>query len=450
MSAPSPDSQEPNSSDEQSLIRALGFWTLAASVVNVTIGGSIFALPGTLASSLGVAAPLAFILGALLFVPITLCFAAAGSRVISTGGPYRYVVTAFGPFAGFMIAIFLWISSIAGSGSLAAILADQVAQLLPGGIKPLNRAMFIVATYALLFGLNLRGIRIGATAIVILAAAKVLPLLALTVLASGEIHIQNFRIVAEPNWTTVGSSLVIVVFAYSGIETALAPSGEIRNPAKIVPLAAIAGVAMVVVLYVGLQCVAQGVLGAALAGNDAPLAAVAQRLAPGADQLMLVVAFVSLLGCLQGDLVGSSRLLLALAGDGLLPALLKRLGRRNRAPGFALALHALACCSVAVIGSFTSLALISGGAFCFVYIACCAAAWRLQSLQVRQAGEPLSMPLGALFPVLGIASLLAILATLQSTEWRAITWTVVGIAAAYTGTLGYRRIRRNAKLLRQD
>src|SRR3984885_6308236 len=143
---------------ESALVRAMGFWALVASIVNVTIGGSIFALPGTLAATLGAAAPLAFILGALLFVPITLCFAAAGSRAILTGGPYSYVAAAFGAFPGFGIAAFLWISSVAGNGGLAAISADQAARIFPSLGAPLPRSMFMLAAYALLVALNARGI----------------------------------------------------------------------------------------------------------------------------------------------------------------------------------------------------------------------------------------------------------------------------------------------------
>ena len=55
---------------DSKLLRVVGFWSLAAAIVNITIGGSIFALPGTLAASMGAAAPLALILGAVLFVPI--------------------------------------------------------------------------------------------------------------------------------------------------------------------------------------------------------------------------------------------------------------------------------------------------------------------------------------------------------------------------------------------
>ena len=74
------------------------------------MGGSIFALPGTLAASMGAMAPLAFVFGGVLFAPIVACFAVAASRVTTTGGPYSYVEAAFGYLPGLAIACLLWIS----------------------------------------------------------------------------------------------------------------------------------------------------------------------------------------------------------------------------------------------------------------------------------------------------------------------------------------------------
>jgi APA family basic amino acid/polyamine antiporter len=87
---------------DAALLRAVGFWALAAAITNMTIGGAIFVLPGTLAATLGASAPVVFVLGALIFIPIALCFSAAGSRVSASGGPYTYVRAAFGPVCGIL------------------------------------------------------------------------------------------------------------------------------------------------------------------------------------------------------------------------------------------------------------------------------------------------------------------------------------------------------------
>ena len=90
-------------SSEQSLRRSIGPLALAASIVNLTIGGGIFRLPADMAATLGATAPIAYVLCAIAMGLIVLCLAEAGSRVSMTGGPYAYIEVAFGPFVGFRL-----------------------------------------------------------------------------------------------------------------------------------------------------------------------------------------------------------------------------------------------------------------------------------------------------------------------------------------------------------
>lgn len=419
------------------LQRALGPFALAAAIVNITIGGSIFALPASLAASVGSTAPLSFVLGALLFVPIVLCFAAAGSRITTTGGPYAYVTAAFGALPGLLVAAIFWVSSVYGNASMAAILASQLAHAAPVLAAPLPRALLLSGVYGALLALNLAGIRPGALAINIFAAAKAVPLALLAVCGMAFVQLANLRWPATVSAAALGNSLLIVVFAYSGVETALIPSGEVRDPARVVPRAAMAGVVCVVFLYVSLQTVSQGVLGPALPHTGAPLAAVASRMVSGGGMLVVLTATVSLVGVLQGDLLGASRLIYALARDGLLPRGLGRLSARS-VPAGGLVAHAAVAWLLAVFGTgFTALALVAGGAFCMVYLGGCAAAWQLQR---RGAGldeggsagaAPFVLPGGGLIPLLGIVALLAVLTTLSAPEWRAIGITVFAVGLLY-------------------
>jgi basic amino acid/polyamine antiporter, APA family len=299
----------------------------------------------------------------------------------------------------------------------------------------------MLATYALLVALNARGIRLGAVLIILFAAAKVVPLLLLAVAGSWFLHWDHLTIGAAPSSSAIGSSLVIVVFAFSGIETALAPSGEVRNPTNVIPKAALVGVGIVIALYVGLQWVAQGVLGGTLIGNKAPLAALADVIAPGAGRWLVFVASASLFGCMQGDLLGSSRLLYALARDGFLPARFASLTKARHIPLPALIGHALAAWLAACAGNFTRLVLVSGGAFCFVYIASCAAAWELQRRDVAQVQteKPLRLPGGPILPRLSIAALCGVLLTLEREEWFAIGYALAGITVLYGWNRCYRR-----------
>ena len=120
--------------------------------------------------------------------------------------------------------------------------------------------------YAVLFALNAFGVKLGARAIVALAALKLTPLFLLAAIGIWFVDWSqvSFSIGDVPSWSALGASMALVMFAYSGMETALVPSGELRDPSRNVPRATVAAILLVVLLYLGLQIVGQGVLGAGL------------------------------------------------------------------------------------------------------------------------------------------------------------------------------------------
>ena len=68
------------------------------------------------------------------------------------------------------------------------------------------------------------------------------------------------------------------MFAFVGIEVALIPSGEVKNPARTVPRSAYLALVITTIIYILIQLVAQGTLGADLANHqDAPLAEAAAK-----------------------------------------------------------------------------------------------------------------------------------------------------------------------------
>src|SRR5215204_1662472 len=212
-------------SREAGLVRALGVLGLAASVVNVTIGGGIFRLPSSpdVAGRLGAAAPLAYLLCALAMGLIVLCFAEAGSRVSLTGGPYAYVETAFGPLVGFLVGVLLWLTGIFATSAVATIFADNVARLVPVLDGRAARVALIGATFMLLAFVNVRGVRQGARLNAVSTILKLAPLLLLAVAGLFAIEPANLRWTTTPSSADVTRASIFLIFAFAGIESALVP-----------------------------------------------------------------------------------------------------------------------------------------------------------------------------------------------------------------------------------
>src|SRR5512145_3258060 len=115
----------------ESLVRAIGTFGLAAGIINITIGGGIFRLPANVAGSLGAAAPIAYLICAVAMGLIVLCIADAGSRVSLTGGPYAYVGRAFGPYPGFISGVLLFMLGTFATAAVSTVFAASIGQLIP-------------------------------------------------------------------------------------------------------------------------------------------------------------------------------------------------------------------------------------------------------------------------------------------------------------------------------
>src|SRR5258705_4827251 len=151
-------------STEPGLRRVIGVRGLAAAILNITVGAAIFVLPAHMAAGLGAAVPLAYVVCAVATALIALCIAEAGSRVPDSGGPYAYVETAFGPYAGFLCGVLLWLGITLAMGAVATVFADAALGLAPGLGGTLPRTVLLIAVYGGLAVVNIRGASLGSPA----------------------------------------------------------------------------------------------------------------------------------------------------------------------------------------------------------------------------------------------------------------------------------------------
>ncbi len=318
-------------------MRALGVRQLTATIFNHTVGSGIFVLPAFAVVQLGSAAPVAYLVCAAVMALVVLMFAEAGSRVTITGGPYAYVEVGLGPFFGFAAGILLAVSQISAAGAIAMLLAESVARLL--GLTGAGWPAAIVVLFVCgLAAVNIRGVSRGARVIEVFTAAKLVPLLFFVVVGAFFISPANLRWDALPAAGQVATTVGTLIFAFTGIETALMPSGEVKDPTRTVPRAAMLALGAATLLYLAVQAVGLGVLGTAL-GDDkvAPLASATATFAGSTGAaLVLAGASVSMFGWLTGSILAGPRALFALARDGFLPHGLAAVHPRFHTPHVAI------------------------------------------------------------------------------------------------------------------
>jgi basic amino acid/polyamine antiporter, APA family len=393
---------------EAGLVRAIGARELTASIINVTIGAGIFVLPAAAAASLGAAAPMAYIVCAVLMALIVCCFASAGSRVSLTGGLYAYVGVAFGPFVGFLAGVLYFLMATFAVASVASAFAGSVGVLWPTLTAPAARAALIALLFAALATVNVRGVKPGVRLVEVVTIAKLAPLLVLVATGIWFVKAEYLRWPAMPDASEVGSSAIVLIFAFVGLEIALVPSGEVRDPTRTVPRALFSALAITTTLYLLIQTVAQGLLGPSIATYAAaPLAEAASRvLGAGGRLLVLAGAAISMFGYVSGDMLGSPRALFAFARDGVLPAAMARIHPRFHTPYIAIVVYAGLVAAVAASSSFTQLAILANVAALTLYLMCVSASYELQRRDVRTDGAPFALPAGPLLPLLAAAVIL--------------------------------------------
>ncbi|MDQ2867285.1 MAG: amino acid permease [Verrucomicrobiota bacterium] len=422
--------------DEQ-LVRAIGVPGLTANIVNTTIGASIFVLPAVMAKMLGGAAPLAFIACAIAQAIFVTCFAMAGSRVSLTGGLYAYVEVAFGRYVGFLAGLMNFTTAILSIAAVMNVLVDAAVAFSPILASPLGRAGVMLLVFAVLVAINVRSVRAGTNVVTFVTLVKIIPLLVFVAAGIFFIKPSALNFTTHVSSGSFGEAMLLLMFAFFGIESSLTPSGEVRNPARTVPRSIYLALAVTTIIYILIQLVAQGTLGARLADNTiSPLAQSASiTLGNFGRVLLLVGATISSFGYVTSDILNSPRTLFAFGRDGVLPKFFAHVHPRFRSPDVAIIAYALIAFALSLTSTFEGLAVMANVAALLLYIMCCAAAWQLQRTNKRTDGAPFQFRGAQIFPFVAIALIVWMLTHATRHEF-----VVVGVVLLIGSALYFLRV----------
>lgn len=419
-----------------SLRRELGRWDLTAIGVNQVIGAAVFAVPATLAASVGAWSPWIVAAVGLASMLIALSFAEVSSRFDATGGPYLFTRAAFGRFPAFQVGWLLWFTRAASWASVINVLATSLGLYVPAFRSGWPRAALISAVIAVITAINIRGIKQSSVVVNIFTVGKLAPLVVFILV--GMFYIDSAALVPgeRPNANELAATTLLLIFAFGGYEVVPVPAGEARDPRSAVPFALIMTIAIVSVVMILVQIVALGTL-PALAKSSTPLADAATRFMGAAGAALLTAgAVISTTGNNMGQALSGSRNLFALAEQGDIPATFARVHPVFRTPVVAILVTAGVALVLAISGTFVTLALASAMTRLVVYVATCASTLRLRSPQFEDKVKPatFTVPFGPVIPLAAIMIALAILlgatpAQLRSGAWAMLAGTVLYVIA---------------------
>ena len=404
---------------DEGLKRVVGVSGLAMTIVNGTIGAGIFALPAIISIQIGAFGIFGYLFCSIMLAAIMLCYVEIGSRVTSSGGSYAYVEAAFGKFAGFIINwLFFFGWGVLGSAAVIQIIADSLSVLFPIFTLPLVRAGLFFVLLAFMVTLNIRGTKDSVRFLKFITIIKLLPLLGIIIFGLGYVKTANLHWEHLPTLKTFGDTALILFFAFAGFETSLNVSGELKNPKRTVPLGIFLGGMLVLVVYILLQTVTQGVLGDQVSTfRNAPLAAIANKIVgPVGGTILLAAAAISCFGATSGDVLATPRLLFAGANDGTFPKFLGKVHPRFATPHLAIITYAALIFIFSISGGFKQLAILASAAILLIYLAVILATIKLRLTKQVAAEKTFRIPGGLLIPFIGIASITWLLSRLSKWE----------------------------------
>lgn len=342
--------KEANENKQHELLRALTIKDAVGVGLGAIIGAGIFVVTGVAA---GVAGP-AFLVG-LIFAGIIAAFNGLSSAQLAavyphSGGTYEYGYRLLNPAFGFSAGWMFLISKLSAAGVVAIGFGSYFYQLVPI-FSPLALSLIAVVflTVANYFGIK----KAGALNLAIVSFTLI-SLLYLVFSGAPAIKRENFEPFAPFGVSGIAEASALLFFAFTGYARIATLAEEVSEPEKTIPRAVIITIISAIVLYAAVSVVAVGVIGTEqMSGSKSPLQLVADALtAPVIRVVITIGASTAMLGVLLSQILGISRMMLAMGRRNDLPPFFERVHQHFRVPHLGIVITGLVIFVLTVVGSF--------------------------------------------------------------------------------------------------
>ena len=356
--------------------RRIGPLTATSIVVANMIGAGIFTTSGIMAANLPNSGwvILCWLLGGFIALAGALCYAELATRMPEEGAEYVYLKKIYHPSLGFLTG---WTSFVVGfsvpvaasaigfSSYLYAGLSDQLSAISDFNMIVLHKLTAIIII--LLFTwLHFQGIRVGAGVQNVLTILKVLLVLGLATLGMlmGDGDWSQISLVTNESSgrIAIGTSMILVGFAYSGWNASAYIAGELKNPKKNIALSLVLGTSIVILIYIAINLFIfyavpfSDVKGILTIGEAASIRAFGPWMGKG---ISVLIGFV-LLSSLSAYIIIGPRLYYAMAKDRLFFPFAAKINPRHGVPGISIVIQGVLAVFMVMVGSFEQLLVYMG------------------------------------------------------------------------------------------
>ena len=317
--------------------KKMGFWQCWGMSVGVMIGSGIFLLPTVLAPY-GWISLLGWLLTCSGTIVLSLVLARLAGTTDHAGGPYAYVKESFGDLAGFLIGWGYWVGVVFGVTAIAVGFAGYMGSVFPiFAANSLTQALVAAAGIGVLTWVNVKGVSEAATVQLVMTILKIIPLIVIIGLGIIYGDIDNFPAFNPqglPVTEALASTALLTMWAFIGIEAAVIATDDVESPKKTIPIAVVSAAITVSCLYVGASIAIMFLVPSdVLALSESPFVDAASHMGTGGALLIGIGALISTAGALNGNIFVMGQMAMAVAADGLAPAVIAKKNRGGAPAG---------------------------------------------------------------------------------------------------------------------
>jgi APA family basic amino acid/polyamine antiporter len=339
------------------LLQMLGVGFGVAVTIGTTIGAGIFRAPGEVAAQLPTA-PLflaAWAIGGVYALLGAMQIAELGTMLPRSGGQYVFSRHALGEYAGFVVGWSDWLSTCGTIAAVAIVIGEFSGLVWPAAS---GAAVPMAAAVTCLFAvLQWRGIREGSvvqnvTSLLKAVAFAVLIAVAFALGGGGE---RAAAAVVVPAGGALLTAFIIalqsVIYTYDGWTGVVYFSEEVRDPGRDIPRSLIGSVLLIIAIYLLVNAAFLHVMPVTAIGQEDFAAAAVARAVLGAegDLALRAVTIIALLSAVNANQLMASRVLYAMARDGLVSSRVARVNAGGT-PDVSLLLSTVAALLFIVFG----------------------------------------------------------------------------------------------------
>lgn len=332
------------------LVRALTLRDAVGVGLGAIIGAGIFVVTGIAAGVSGPSFIIALIIAGTIAAFNGLSSAQLAAIYPHSGGTYEYGYRLLTPSFGFSAGWMFLISKLSAAGFVAIGFGSYFHQLLPVASPQIISVVAVIfLTIVNYFGIK----KVGILNLVIVAFT-LLSLLYLIFSGVTAMEVTNFKPFAPFGVSGIAEASALLFFAFTGYARIATLGEEIYEPKKTIPRAIIITILLAIVLYAAVSVIAIGVVGAKrMADSQSPLQVVAVALTtPAIKPIITIGASTAMLGVLLSQILGISRMMLAMGRRNDLPPVFQTVHSRYRVPHLGIIITGFIILLLTVTGSF--------------------------------------------------------------------------------------------------